>query len=74
MPMSWEMGRGRWGVSEYLYDLRCYDGKGEFYTDTVSQVTCGRVSGKVSSYGDNFSVQVQVKGAVSSYTFNDRGG
>ena len=47
--------------------------KGGFYTDTVSQVTCCRVSGKVSSYDDNFSVQTQAKGTVSSYTFKGRG-
>ena len=46
--------------------------KGGFYTDMVSQVTCCRVSGKVSSDDDNFSMQMQAKGAVSSYTFKGR--
>ena len=48
--------------------------KFEFYTDTESQVACGRVSGKVSSADDNFSMQVLVKGSVSSYTFNSQRG
>jgi hypothetical protein len=66
----------RWGGSDVSLVLNklfsSCSSKFEFYTDTESQVTCGRVSGKVSSADDNFSVQVQVKGSVSSYTFNSR--